>query len=194
MRSYLSTSISNYIVVSCRFDILERYRVIQFQYRVCKQIPPLIPSHPREWIENNSENNRYYFRAHMVFIAVPFYGHLRHPPHQQSGCRPLPSATANADARIALSLAMNDCHHIIKRHNFFSDLATITEGESTITKVTQKFNVMSKEHFRLFRNKCFNSVPAQSQSRRTVTHQSVTYGPGGPGPELLRMQNTYSTS
>jgi hypothetical protein len=130
----------------------------------------------------------------MVFIAVPFYGHLRHPPHQQSGCRPLPSATANADARIALSLAMNDCHHIIKRHNFFSDLATITEGESTITKATQKFNVMSKEHFRLFRNKCFNSVPAQSQSRRTVTHQSVTYGPGGPGPELLRMQNTYSTS
>ena len=88
---------------------------------------------------------------------------------------------------------MNDCHHI-KRHKFFSDLATITEGESTITKVTQKFNVMSKEHFRLFRNKCFNSVPAQSQSRRTVTHQSVTYGPGGPGPELLRMQNTYSTS
>jgi hypothetical protein len=193
MRSYLSTSISNYIVVSCRFDILEGYRVIQFQYRVCKQIPPLIPSHPREWIENHSENNRYYFRAHMVFIAVPFYGHLRHPPHQQSGCRPLPSATATADARIALSLAMNDCHHI-KRHNFFSDLATITEGESTITKVTQKFNVMSKEHFRLFRNKCFNSVPAQSQSRRTVTHQSVTYGPGGPGPELLRMQNTYSTS
>ena len=147
MRSYLSTSISNYIVVSCIFDILEGYRVIQFQYRVCKQIPPLIPSHPREWIENHSENNRHYFRAHMVFIAVPFYGHLRHPPHQQSGCRPLPSATANADARIALSLAMNDCHHIIKRHNFFSDLATITEGESTITKVTQKFNVMLKEHF-----------------------------------------------
>ena len=135
----------------------------------------------------------------MILIAVPFYGHLRHPPRQQSGCRPLPSATATADARIALSLAMNDCHHI-KRHNFYSDLATITERESTITKVTQKFNVMSKEHFRLFRNKCFNSVPAQSQSRRTVTHQSppaaapVTYGPGGPGLELLRMQNTYSRS
>ena len=49
-----------------------QYRVMQLQYRVCEQIPPLIPSHPRERIENHSKNNRLYFQANMILIAVPF--------------------------------------------------------------------------------------------------------------------------
>ncbi len=48
-----------------------QYRVIQLQYYVCEQIPPLIPSHPRERIENHSKNNRQYFQVNMILIAVP---------------------------------------------------------------------------------------------------------------------------
>jgi hypothetical protein len=77
--SYLSTSISNNNVISCRFDIVDgyrviqlQYRVIQLQYRVCEHIPLLIPSHPRERIENHRKNNRLYFQANMILIAVPF--------------------------------------------------------------------------------------------------------------------------
>ena len=90
MRSYLSTSMSNYIVVSCRFDILEGYRVIQFQYRVCKQISPLIPSHPRERIENHSKNNRLYFQANMIWLLYL----LR--PSPSSSTSPTLSITAPA--------------------------------------------------------------------------------------------------
>ena len=41
--SYLSTSISNNNVISCRFDIVDGYRVVQLQYRV---IQTNSPSHP----------------------------------------------------------------------------------------------------------------------------------------------------
>ncbi len=71
----------------------------------------------------------------MILIAVPFTAISVIPLVSNPLFLP---ATATADARIALSLAMNDCHHI-NRHNLFNDLAIITEEESTNTKVTQKF-------------------------------------------------------
>jgi hypothetical protein len=109
----------------------------------------------------------------MILIAVPFTA-ISVSPLVSNPAAVLFPVTATADARIALSLAMNDCHHI-KRHNIFNDLATITEEESTITKVTQKFR-----QFRRIKHsdssKKIKSLMTRSGSRPSHSHVAAASG------------------